>query len=610
MTITMHSETHENKVLIEQVRILFQSTFSLLLVNLVVSVCLAIGFWDVVPRYSILLWFGLMLVMLTVRALLFLYFKHQFDTRKLLNFRLLLVLGSCFAGVIWGLGGLLLFLESQLEYQVFLLFALMAMIGGSTFTLSIYLPTYFAFAPLTLLPITVKLMLLGDQVHYSLAAVSLAFLATLTAFNIKINANFKRSLNLRFENFDLIEQLRVQKEEADRANTAKSKFLAAASHDLRQPLYSLSLFTSVLDELTENGKTRKIVEQINLSVEALKNLFDALLDISKLDAGVVEVNKCSLSVQALFKRLANEFDLQAAQKGIRIEWQTCPYWVESEETLLEQILMNYLSNAIRYTDECAKRGKNGACGTAELDKQSDGTKQSKVIVSCRLSKDSPVDELIISVTDTGIGIAAHELNDIFSEFHQVGNPQRNRNKGLGLGLAIVKRTAKLLEHKISVTSLLGKGSSFNITVPLAEHELTNTETSLPAGSFNTNSENSVVVVIDDEATIRDGMQQLLTLWGYQVIASATHVNALAQLQECSLTPNVIIADFRLANKLTGVDAIQAIRTQFKSDIPALMVTGEIAKENLASIHGFDFDVLYKPVPAAKLRSFLRSIQKN
>jgi signal transduction histidine kinase/CheY-like chemotaxis protein len=578
MNSILENGTLNSKIIYEQITLLFQSMVSLLIINLLVCFLLAVMFWGIVPNTSIYLWTGLMLGMITIRGILYCIYKQKFDHQNLKYFSLFLVIGSATAGVIWGLGGLLLFSETRLEYQVLLVFAFMAMTGGSTFTLSIYMPTYFVYAPLALLPITMKLLTLGTKVHIGLAILMVIFLVMLTLFNIKINRNFRRSLELRFENLQLIEQLTEQRSEAERANKAKSSFLAAASHDLRQPLYSLGLFTSVLDESTTDPKIRKIVEQINLAMDSLTSLFEALLDISKLDAGVVEAKKLSFTLQPLFEKLANGFDMQASEKGLLIQWPQTTCQVTSETNLLEQILRNYLENAIRYTESGA------------------------ITVKCIAINGMAV----VSVSDTGIGLPQEELRDIFTEFYQVGNAERDRKKGLGLGLAIVKRTAKLLEHEISVVSEVGVGSTFSIKIPLVEHEF-DTQQSLDMQIIPAKSETSLLIaLVDDEESIREGLLQLLRLWGYEVIVAASGTQLIEQLEQMGRQPNVLITDYRLANNLTGMDVIAALNAMFQEDIPALIVTGETDEKQIKQMNTGNFQVLHKPVHPAKIRAFLRN----
>ena len=580
MIISKTNQSTEQKILIEQVTMLFQSITSLVLINLIVCLCLAFAFWDIIPHPFIIAWCGLMLAMLLTRTGFYFSYKQNFSHEKIKRFSNFLVIGSASAGIVWGLGGLLLFPANSLAYQIFIIFSLLAMTGGSTFTLSIYLPAYFSFSPIVLLPMSIKLFTMGETIYYSLAAVVLVYLAALTVFNIKINQTFKRSLELRYENLDLIEQLKEQKTEADRANAAKSKFLAAASHDLRQPLYSLSLFTSVLDESTESPKIRKIVNQINHSVDALKELFDALLDISKLDAGVVTAEKESFRLQNLFDTLSNDFDMQASDKGLAITWPKCEYHVFSEPSLLEQILLNYLSNALRYTES------------------------GSITIACR----EKYGLITISVTDTGIGIPQDELQDVFTEFHQVGNAERDRANGLGLGLAIVDRTAKLLGHEIHATSSPGKGSTFTVSVERSEAPATPRSPNIQIEESTHSNEALLVVVVDDEKSIREGLRHLLELWGYQVITGTNAQVVMSQLEQTDTIPDAIISDFRLKQGQTGIDVINLLHSTYCPNIPAIIVTGDIDKKRLEDINASQIQFLSKPVPPAKLRAFLRSAE--
>jgi signal transduction histidine kinase len=574
------NEHLKDKIYAEQIALMHSSIPALLFINLIVGFAISYGFSDIVPLSTIIWCMGLLVFMVAVRASVYVYYKDKFDPHNLPPFKLSILIGSAFAGMIWGAMGLLYFPQQDQIYQFLLLMSLFAMTGGSAFTYSVYLPGYFAYVPTILLPITLQFFLMGDKLNNTLGIVSAVYLIVLTAFNIKINKNFRTTLALRFENSYLVDQLKDQKEEAERANLAKSKFLAAASHDLRQPLYSLGLFTSVLDESANDPKTRKIIDQINLSVNSLKGLFDALLDISKLDAGAVEAKKVSFPVQPLLNKLANAFDMQASYKGLKINWPTSSRKIMSEEDLLEQILRNYIENAIRYTES------------------------GEITVSCDVADNM----LKISVSDSGIGIAKDELANIFNEFHQVDNTHRDRKKGLGLGLAIVDRTAKLLEHQINVESDVGVGSTFSISVQTAESE-TDSQQSVGKPYVECKTEASMLIaVVDDEESIREGMLQLLNLWNYDVVLAASGESLMAQLEHREQKPNALITDFRLANDATGTDVISMLNAKYEQAIPALIVTGDTDKTRIKRMNTGGWQVLHKPVPAAKLRAFLRSVQ--
>ncbi|WOJ94700.1 hybrid sensor histidine kinase/response regulator [Congregibacter variabilis] len=567
----------EDKLRIEQVKTLFESMYPLMSINLIVSACLVFGFWDIIDHPVLLAWFGLMLGMLLLRGILYINYQNRFDPEQAGQYSFFLVAGSAIAGMIWGASGILLFPAGQLDYQLFILMALFGMTGGSTFTLSIYLPTYYAFSPLVLTPITVKLLSTGETIHLTMAAVTIVFLAALTFFNIKINRSFKNTLQLRFTNLDLIEKLQEQKDEAERANSAKSKFLAAASHDLRQPLYALNLFAAVLDESVTNEKTRKTVLQIKSSVDALQDQFDTLLDISQLDAGTVLAEKKELFLGDIVNRLANTYTLQAQKKGLTLSFENCNYIINSDVNLIERILGNYLSNAIRYT----------TTGT--------------ITMRC-IEKDGA---LIIDVADTGKGIPAESIEDIFEEFEQLDNNERDRQKGFGLGLSIVKRAARLLDHKIHVESEVGRGSVFSIIID-GEHTRSVSDIIVTESGAACTGKQPLVVIIDDEASIREGIADLLDIWGYKTICSANGDQAMEQLKTGMHKPDAIISDFRLKNDETGIDVIRRLHTAFQSDIPALIVTGDIDNERLLALAQSGHIVLHKPVAPSKLRAFLHS----
>lgn len=568
-----------NKVHAEQIALMHSSIPTLLVINVLIGLAVSYGFSDLVPLATITLCLGLLILMVAIRASIYFYYKDKFDPKRLTPFKLSIIIGSAFAGVLWGAIGILYFPIENQTYQFLLLMSLFAMTGGSAFTYSLYLPGYFAYVPSILLPITIQFFWLGDKLHSTLGIVSLVFLVVLTAFNIKINRNFKTTLALRFENTLLVQQLKEQKDEAENANKAKSKFLAAASHDLRQPLYSLGLFTSVLDESVKSPETRKIVKQINMSVDALKNLFDALLDISKLDAGAVVAKKESFPLAPLFEKLANAFDMQASEKGLIIHWPSYANRITSEVDLLEQILRNFLENAIRYTQS------------------------GEIKVDCEIENSV----LTISVSDTGIGIPQEEMQNIFVEFHQVDNSQRNHKNGLGLGLAIVSRTAKLLGHEIDVQSTVGIGSVFSIRIQQTEQDFINQAPEVKEAIYSEAESCLFIAVVDDEESIREGLTQLLTLWDYKVVVAESGEALLAKLETENQRPDALITDFRLANDLTGIDVINMLSDKYKHTIPALIVTGDTDKDRIKKMNTGNWNILHKPVPAAKLRAFLRSL---
>lgn len=575
-----NSDNLQKEITVEQVRALYRSSVTNMIASVAASFALSLAFWDVISHTTVITWFSLMCISQGARFVLRLYYQKKFNSENAKRFATYFAAGAGLSGIVWGASGVLFFPQSDIAFQLFLAVTLFGMGTGSVITNSAYLPAVFAFFPVSFLPLTAVLFYSGETIHISLGIMLLVALMALSYFAIVNNRGLLETLRLRFENVDLVKQLQEQKLEAEQANIAKSKFLAAASHDLRQPLHALTLFTSVLDETIQYPKARKVVDQIRSSVDALQNLFNTLLDISRLDAGVIQVEKTDFNLQPLLDKLSNDFEPVAKEKGLRIDSPACPYAAHSDITQLEQILRNYISNAIRYTD-------NG-----------------EIKVTCIADGK----HVTINITDTGLGIAEKDQQIIFEEFQQLSNPERDRSKGLGLGLAIVQRTAKLLGHPINVLSQSGRGSTFSVSVPQVKNIDESLTTTPDNNRGNQQANNELVVIIDDEASIREGMQNLLQQWGYEVISAADNDEAMTLIRQQNRTPAAIIADYRLREHSTGIEVIQNIQTEYDKNIPALIVTGDTSVDELREVNKSGFQVLHKPVAPIKLRAFLRHIQ--
>lgn len=573
------SSGRDQRILVEQVHILYRTLLPILAINLIVGTGMVYGLWGIVSQAALSIWLGMLLLLVTIRILTYVFYRRRFKSEHARRHGVYFILGSGAAGLLWGIGSIIFFPDDSLEYQLFILVVLVGMGAGSVSSLTTYLPAFFAYFPVSLLPIGIRLVTVGDPIHLSLGIMVMAYVLALCYFGMNINRALVDSLKLRFENIELVEQLRRQKDEAEQANLSKTKFLAAASHDLRQPLHALSLFTSVLDESIQYPKVRRVVDQIKASVAALQTLFNALLDISRLEAGVMRVEKTDFRVAPMLRRLENDFSPQAREKGLDIRWAQCDYVIHSDEALVEQILRNYLANAIRYTEE------------------------GLVDVGCKAQEHS----LLISVRDTGVGIPEEERDAIFREFHQLNNPARDRSKGLGLGLAIVQRTATLLGHPIHVESEPGRGSCFSVRIERAQGVRPAAESPAQTDHLATATRASLIVIIDDEESVLEGTQRLLSLWGCEALTARDSREAIKQLREHQKPPDGIIADYRLQDE-TGIDAIRAIKSVFGESIPALIVTGDIATDRLREVNNSGYQVVHKPAPPAKLRSFLRNVQ--
>ena len=483
--------------------------------------------------------------------------------------------GSGLAGLIWGIGALYLDVAHGLAHQLFLVMGIVGMGAGSVYASASLMPSFFAFFyPSILLPAG-AFLLQSDSLHFTLGVLLLAFLAIMTPFALRLSRLMDESIRLRFENVRLIDQLRCQKEAADEANVAKSRFLAVASHDLRQPLHALGLFVEALQETQLATRERQVITNIRRSVDAMEELFNSLLDISRLDAGIVQPLVATIPLNMVFDRVRFEYAQIARQKRLSLQVMKTSVYVKSDPALLARLIRNLLSNALYYTD------------------------QGGVVLGCRRNGKN----VRIEVWDTGKGIPADQHAEIFREFVQIGNPERDRRRGLGLGLAIVERLAKLLNHEVGLRSVLGKGSVFSITLPRGTREEYQPE-EFGAESVSFDLAQAFVLVIDDEAVVQEGMAALLRKWDCDVLTAGSGAQMLAKLVTAQRVPDLIVSDYRLEGAEDGIQVIEMLRSEFNADIPALLVTGDTDPDRLREAEVSGLPILHKPLNPARLRTLI------
>jgi signal transduction histidine kinase/CheY-like chemotaxis protein len=365
------------------------------------------------------------------------------------------------------------------------------------------------------------------------------------------------------------------------ANTYKSHFLASASHDLRQPLHALNLFVAQLRSESNPAERSRLVARIDAAVGSMNELFEALLDMTKLEAGILKTNPAENPVARLLERIETTFANAARKKGLSLRVVGSDAWVVSDPILLERILLNLVSNAVRYTD----RGG--------------------VVVGCRRRGR----ELRIDVWDSGAGIPEEQRRRIFGEFYQLPAVNADRREGLGLGLAIVDRLGRLLGHKVELESRVGRGSRFSVTVPLAAQPHAAAEMRTPLPAIADPARGKRIIVIDDDALVLDGMRGILQSWGCQVETAASGDAALAALAANGGAPDLIISDSRLPDGATGIEAIARLRQAAGVPIPAFVITGDTAPERLREASANGFHLLHKPVSPMALRTTLNRLLK-
>ena len=363
------------------------------------------------------------------------------------------------------------------------------------------------------------------------------------------------------------------------ANLAKSRFLANASHDLRQPLQALGMFVDQLRDHMKTVEGGRLVERIDVAVGAMNELFNALLDISRLDAGVLSTNITPIPIARLLKRIEDTFAGAAREKGLSFRVVSSSAWVRSDVILIERVLLNLVSNAVRYTSSGG------------------------IVVGCRRRGQL----ICIEVCDTGPGIPEDQRRNIFGEFYRIS--KGDSHGGLGLGLAIVERLCKLLEHPIDLASVVGKGSRFSVVVPLAPAQSEFSEPQAVISIAPDVLRGKLVVVIDDDTLVLDSIGGELRKWGCRVVASDSFESALASLGEQG-HPDLIISDYRLANGQSGIATIARLQAALGANIPAFLLSGDTAPERLREARASGHHLLHKPVRPMRLRAMVSQLLQN
>lgn len=414
----------------------------------------------------------------------------------------------------------------------------------------------------------------------------LMFLISITVPSLLLSADVevrkKAEESLRRAQIELERKVAERTQELELANAAKSRFLAMASHDLRQPLHALGLFVAQLRTPLNSTERTQTIERVDAARKEMDEMFNSLLDISRLDAGMLTPKITEFPIAHLLQKIETTFDQATREKGLQLRVRRSNAWVRSDAMLLERILLNLVSNAVRYT----LRGG--------------------IIVGCRRRGKT----LRIEVWDTGPGIPEDQKHNIFGEFVQVPAQERNRSGGLGLGLAIVDRLRLLLGHQIDLASSVGRGSRFAIELPMVDECITSTapvDSPYP-GAFP--AEGKRILVIADAPMVKEGTGGLLGNWGYSVLTAGSDEAALMRVAQRQERPDLIISDYHLANGKIGIRAIEQINAAFDSSIPAILISGDTAAEPLRDANEKGYILLHKPVEPMRLRAVMHELFRD
>jgi signal transduction histidine kinase/CheY-like chemotaxis protein len=439
------------------------------------------------------------------------------------------------------------------------------------------------------LPMIVRAALQNNPNDLQIAVILSLVLLCALALGRGFRNVFGEMVSLRLYTQDLANQLKGEmavaeaaKHQAELASRAKTQFFAAASHDLRQPLHAMGLFAEALRQRSKDEEVAHLVNSINSSVDALEGLFSELLDITKIDTGGVDIQPEHFAMRDMFNRIRLTFEPNAFEKGLMLRFRGEQHHVYADPLVVERILRNLVSNAIRYTEDGG------------------------VLVTCRRRGD----HLLLQIWDSGIGITEKEQGRIFEEFYQTQSSrplEPHHRKGLGLGLAIVKRLADLMQAPLNLRSRVGHGTVFTLELPVGRAPRLQPVSAPSKSTLGVTLDRRHIVVVEDEAAVLEGLHVLLKGWGATVSAfdSVDAVRRWAeQLPPATPRPDLLIVDYRLPEQLTGVDAIKALRARFGSDLPAIMITGSTMTGHEADAQAYNFHVLIKPVVPTKLRAMI------
>lgn len=579
-------------VSVDHLRALFVQTPAVLAGNLVgVALTVAI-FWPLAGRERVLGWALVVGVLWLLRLAHWLRFVRATDTSdaQLLRWRPSWALLAVSLGAGWGLAVWMFWGFGQPYHRIALILIVYSYCLGSVQLLSTQPRVFVSFVCAVLLPTIVRIASDAAQPwHWQLAGILTLLFGITLLMGRSYGGALGQAIALKTRTETLAAQLRVEtaqaeqaRREAEAASRAKTQFFAAASHDLRQPLHAMGLFAEALRQRSRDPEVAGLVNSINESVDALEGLFAELMDITRIDAGGVDVRPEPVSVRDLFARLRLHFEPAAFEKGLALDFHGERHVVLADPLHLERMLRNLVSNAIRYSDDGG------------------------VLVACRPRGG----RLLFQVWDSGIGIAPESLPRVFDEFFQanVHRPlQPHQRKGMGLGLAIVRRLGRLMECEVGVRSRVGAGSVFEFELPvgrrLAVSDLPRSSApSLPGLTLAGRH----LVLVEDEPAVREGLSVLLMSWGAEVTAFDTlaAVDAWLPLAPAQ-PPDLLLVDYRLPQGATGLQALGSLRRRWPGrSLPAIVITGSTLGGHEDEAQAHDFHILLKPVPPNKLRAMI------
>lgn len=560
---------------------LLSNNQSFSLSGFVLATSFGLVFWWESREPVILVWTLLMNLSQIARLLLLRQYAKipQHARHPMLTVRWL-CLGIAITSAGWGSSPWLFFPQDSEALTALMMVVLLGMVSGGLASVTPYRLAVYCLVVPALTGLATAMFQMADLPHVFLGVCALAYIGMTLKFGLQQNALLESSMRTRLEKENLAARLAEQVRAVELASLEKTRFFASASHDLRQPLHSIGLLGSALVNSLDRKADVQLAESLMRCVDALESSFSSMLDVSKLDAGVIRADVRPVSLTDVFRQLQSVFSSQAQDQNLSLRFRTGSNWVRTDPVLLERMLGNLLHNALKFT-------RSGG-----------------VVVVARRRPSF----VSVEVWDTGAGIPASDLPRIFDEFYQIGNHERDRTHGLGMGLAIVRRLARLMNIELQVKSLVGKGTVFKLRLPIADPR----DAGQTLDKLGQPADFSIVglrlLVVDDEASVRDSMTGALRFFVRSVESADGIQRALviAERAQAAGEPfDLLITDFRLKDQEDGLMLIDQLRERLGQSLPALLITGDTAPERVRRAQASGVPVLYKPVRIQNLVAAIR-----
>ncbi|HEY3500218.1 MAG TPA: hybrid sensor histidine kinase/response regulator [Polyangiaceae bacterium] len=582
--MSVEASSRDERVRRALVDSLYSQTFPIALGELLMIAAYASFQWPRQPHERLLAWIVPQTLAALSGAVCGLSYQRRArpGPRATRFWRGLYVLNTCALGLAWSIGSVAFFDARDLVGTSVALVFSGGLTAGTLIATAPHPRALVWFSSFGLVPYLALSFGAGTRAHTTIGVALGVFLLFSLLAARNLHRSFRKSIELGFDNEQLALSLKREKEIAERALAQKSRVLAAASHDLRQPLHALGMFIDVLDERLKVEEDRAVLGRIRASSVALSGLLNALLDISRLESDAVTIHREHFRLEGLFEQLAAEYGEIARRKGLAFRAEGAEYVVHSDAELVARMIRNLLSNALRFT----ARGE--------------------VRLSARRAQGGGIE---VVVADTGPGILPEDRERIFDEFYQVGNAERDREQGLGLGLAIVRGLSRVLGHPVKVRSVpeLSSGSEFSVCLSEGDPELAARAAVAAALPQAHGLRGRRILLIDDERDIREGLGALLRSWDCEAVSVGSLEEALVLWKGGLELPDIVLCDYRLRGGLTGADVLAELEASWDRKFISVIITGDTSPDRIREAKRSGRPVLFKPVIPGKLRALLNAL---